>query len=77
MGRKKDFWDLHALHDGFTIGEMTRFYQERYPYNFSEAELREGLGRFSQADDEPDPICLLGKHWELIKLDFVNWLNEA
>jgi hypothetical protein len=73
-GRKKDFWDLHALHDSFTIEEMIGFYLERYEYGSSEAQLRSGLVDFTTADGEPDPLCLLGKHWELIKLDFSEWL---
>lgn len=75
-GRKKDFWDLHALHDENSILDMIQFYLERYPYGHSENEIREGLVQFTVADEEPDPICRLGKHWELIKLDFVNWVKE-
>jgi hypothetical protein len=75
-GRKKDFWDLHALQADFTIDTMIALYLERYPYGSTEAELRAGLINFSGADDEPDPVCLLGKHWELIKLDFVEWLES-
>lgn len=75
-GRKKDFWDLHALHDNFGIDTMIALYLERNPYGSTEAELRTGIVNFSGADDEPDPICLLGKHWELIKLDFVTWHNQ-
>ena len=72
-GRKKDFWDLHELHNKYTIAEMLDFYVERYPYNHTREELLQGLANFSLADTEPDPNCLRGKAWPLIKLDFMEW----
>jgi hypothetical protein len=73
-GRKKDFWDLHELHDEYDIPVMLNLYLERYPYSHSEEEIRFALTNFTIVDDDFDPICLLNKHWELIKLDFVQWL---
>jgi hypothetical protein len=75
--RKKVFWYLHALHNEYNISDMIGVYLERYPYGYSEEEIREGLVRFEAADEEPDPVCRLGKHWELIKLDFVGWLRAS
>ena len=75
-GRKKDFWDLHELQEKFTIPAMVKFHEEKNPYSFNENELQQALTNFIVADDEPDPVCLRGKHWELIKLDFINWLNK-
>jgi hypothetical protein len=75
-GRKKDFWDIHMLRDEYSIPAMIQLYQERYPYGHTEREIRDGLIRFFAADEEPNPVCHLGKHWELIKLDFVNWARE-
>jgi hypothetical protein len=68
-GRKKDFWDIHALMDHFTIDEILDFYPTRYKYNFSKEELISQLANFERAESDPDPICLHGKYWELIKLD--------
>ena len=68
-GRKKDFWDIHALLDRFKLSEMLDIYEKRYPYSFSRKEIKEGLCNFEKADLDPDPICLLGKYWKLIKLD--------
>jgi hypothetical protein len=75
-GRKKDFWDLHELHRHFDIPKMLDLYQERYPYGQTREEVQKGLTHFKDADDDFDPICLLGKHWELIKLDFFQWLKN-
>lgn len=74
-GRKKDFWDIHAATDIYRLNTMIGFYLERYPYGHSTKEIKEGLTDFSVAEDDFDPICLKGKHWELIKLDFTNWLK--
>ena len=73
-GRKKDFWDLHILRNKYTIEQMLSLYKERYPYGATDEECIAGLTNFSVADSEPDPICLLGKIWQLIKLDFVEGL---
>lgn len=69
-GRKKDFWDLHMLHDHYSIEQMLSLYEERYPYGATKEECTSGLTNFSVADTEPDPICLQEKVWQLIKLDF-------
>jgi hypothetical protein len=74
-GRKKDFWDIHALMDEYKLSQMLDFYEERYPYIHSRKEIKKGLTNFANADQEPDPICLLGKKWELIKLDFEEFME--
>jgi len=42
-GRKKDFWDFHALLKKFSLNEMIDFYLKRYPYNFNRKEIIKGL----------------------------------
>lgn len=74
-GRKKDFWDLHLLHDKFSINQMLSIYAERYPYGSTLDECIAGLTNFDIADNDPDPICLKNKIWQLIKLDFYNWIS--
>lgn len=75
-GRMKDFWDIHLLHEHFPIKKMIALYQERYPYGFTSKELKKGLVDFEMAENDLMPNCLLGKHWPLIKLDFINWLQK-
>ena len=74
-GRKKDFWDLHLLHDYYTIEQMLSLYEERYPYGATCQECISGFLDFSFADSDPNPVCLLNKYWQLIKLDFTEWLS--
>jgi hypothetical protein len=74
-GRKKDFWDLHELADHYNLATMISFYKLRYPYGHEEDLIRAKLTDFDKADKDPDPECLLCKHWEIVKLDLQNWLK--
>lgn len=74
--RKKDFWDLHILHDYFSIPQLLELHQERYPYSYTGDQLRSALTNFETADSDLDPVCLQNKKWQLIKLDFSVWLER-
>ncbi|MBC7488379.1 MAG: nucleotidyl transferase AbiEii/AbiGii toxin family protein [Cytophagaceae bacterium] len=74
-GRKKDFWDIHEVLDQYPISKMIALHEERYPYGHDRELIVKQLENFTKADNEIDPICLQGKHWELIKLDFVELLE--
>ena len=74
-GRKKDFWDLHFFLDKYTIDEMISFFNERYPYNDAENNIKNQFIYFDNADSDVDPVCLLNKNWDLIKLDFFEKLK--
>jgi predicted nucleotidyltransferase component of viral defense system len=74
-GRKKDFWDLHELLNSYSIDRMLSFYTERYPYAENGKEVIDNLTQFDFAENDPDPVCLKGKYWDLIKLDFVDAIN--
>jgi hypothetical protein len=71
IARKKDFWDLHELLSSHTPSQMIALHEQRYPYSHDEAVIRQNFIDFTRADEEFNPICLKGKHWELIKLDIV------
>ena len=75
-GRKKDFWDIHALFEQFDLSKMLDIYSKRYPYNFTHNELIPQLINFENANNDPDPFCLLGKYWELIKYDFEDKIKD-
>jgi hypothetical protein len=70
-GRKKDFWDIHELLDHYSFNQMMTFHEERYPYDHDEKILRQKFTDFTRADDDLDPICISGKHWEIIKLELM------
>ena len=71
-GRKKDFWDIHLLLKEFSLSEMFAFHAKRYEWEHNHDELMDMCTNFTIADNEMDPICLLNKDWDDIKLDFVD-----
>lgn len=76
-GRKKDFWDLHELMDQYTIAQMISLHQERYPYSHDPGLIKQKFNDFTIADVDFEPVCLKGKYWELIKLDFIEALEDS
>lgn len=75
-GRKKDFWDLHYFIDKMSVDEMISLFQKRYPYNEDFGKIKKQLINFEQADADFEPNCLLGKNWELVKLDFYEFIKK-
>jgi len=75
-GRKKDFWDIHELKNDYSIEKMISLYMERYPYGCDRNKIVNSLTDFKKADEDFDPICLKGKYWELIKLDFIDIADQ-
>jgi predicted nucleotidyltransferase component of viral defense system len=74
-GRKKDFWDLHELIEDFSLEQMLALHKERYPYTHDAELLKKQLVQFQSADDDFEPLCLRKKHWELIKLDLIDFVQ--
>jgi len=72
-GRKKDFWDIDELKDDYTIEEMLALHEKKYPYNHDQNQIRDRFSDFVNADEDFNPICLKGKHWEIIKLDMIDF----
>ena len=75
-GRKKDFWDLHYFIDTISLEEMISLFKKRYPYNDDFIKIKKQLVNFEIADTEFEPICLLKKTWEIIKLDFYEFVRK-
>lgn len=73
-GRKKDFWDIHELKEDYSIAEMIALHEKRYPYTHDRELLIKNFTDFSEADDDFEPDCLRGRHWELIKLDIIEFV---
>lgn len=74
-GRKKDFWDIDQLRQDFTIEEMLELHEKRYPYTHDRKLLKQQFTNFSSADEDFEPLCLRGRHWELIKLDMIDFIG--
>ena len=74
-GRKKDFWDIHELKDDYTFEKMLALHEKRYPYNHDKAQIKKNFSDFKTADEDFDPVCLKEKHWEIIKLDLIDFVG--
>lgn len=68
-GRKKDFWDLHEVLDRYSINKMIALHQQPFEWTHDEYLIRRNFIDFAYADDDLDPICLMGKEWVFIKED--------
>jgi predicted nucleotidyltransferase component of viral defense system len=75
-GRKKDFWDLHYFMDKMNLDDMISLYEKRYPYSDGFNDNKKQLLNFDKADNDFEPICLLGKNWEIIKMDFYEFVGK-
>ena len=76
-GRKKDFWDIHELKDDYSIDKLLDLHKKRYPYDHDQMQIISSLSNFLNADEDFDPLCLKGKHWEIIKLDMIDFANAS
>ena len=74
-GRKKDFWDIHALLPYFTHEQFFEYYEKRNPYVSDKDKLKEKIIDFTFAENDFNPICLKNKHWELIKYDIYTFFT--
>jgi len=74
-GRKKDFWDIHELREDYTIKDMFALHEKRYPYTHDKEVLISKFTNFEEADDDFEPDCLRGNHWEFVKLDITDFVN--
>jgi len=77
IGRKKDYWDIHELMGDFSLGRMLDLHRKRYPYSHDAALIVDHMNDFSHADLDFDPVCLHGKHWEVIKLDLIRFVETG
>lgn len=75
-GRKKDFWDLHRLLQEYPLNDMLEFHAQRHKWEHNEKELLKKFTDFTEAENQPDPICLLHKDWDEIKLDLIDEVSN-
>jgi len=48
---------------------MFALHKQRYIYNHEEEIILSNFTNFELADEDFNPVCLRGKHWEFIKED--------
>lgn len=76
-GRKKDFWDLHAFIEKYSLNQFIELHRKRHEWTHDSNKIRTNLTRFEYADTDFDPHCLLGKHWEFIKEDLEEFVSKS
>ena len=74
-GRKKDFWDIHELMNDHSLEQMISLHKKRYPHTHNKALIKNNFTQFADSDEDFDPVCLKGKHWEIIKLDIIDFVK--
>lgn len=65
-GRKKDFWDLVEILEVYPLSYLLQVYNQVFHYHEVKMVI-ENLCNFDLAEEVPDPICLNGRTWELVK----------
>ena len=75
-GSKKDFWDLEALLQHFTLPQMLDFFTQKYP-RAGLWHLIRSLTYFHDADNEQIEILdLQGRSWEAVKERIISAVME-
>lgn len=74
-GRKKDFWDIHELMNEYSFEDMIKLYKKQHPYGLNKAGIKKKFTDFKNADEDFEPVCLRYKHWEVIKLDIIDFVH--
>jgi predicted nucleotidyltransferase component of viral defense system len=75
-GRKKDYWDIHDLIEIYSPEEMFNLHKKRYPHSHDKTELKNRFTNFEHANNDFNPECLKGKHWELIRIDLEDFIEK-
>lgn len=75
-GNRKDFWDLEALLDHFSLAQMIGFFKEKYAANDIWHLIR-SLSYFQDAEEEQIEVMdLQGKSWATIKENIQKALHD-
>jgi hypothetical protein len=65
-GAKKDFFDLHTLIAELGLPALVQMYRQKYPNHDPMIMLR-SVGYFADAEDQEDPVSLIGITWSKVK----------
>ena len=66
-GKKKDFWDIFELLHHYTLTDIIRFYNDKFPNQQLMIGIPHALIYFDDADESEDPVSLKGQSWESVK----------
>lgn len=66
-GKKKDFWDLNELLHHYSLKDMIRFHETKFPDQNLLITIPQTITYFDDADESEDPISLKGQTWPSVK----------
>jgi predicted nucleotidyltransferase component of viral defense system len=66
-GKKKDFWDLCELLHHYSLKDMIRFHETKFPEQNLLITIPQAITYFDDAEESEDPISLKGQTWESVK----------
>ena len=61
----------HYLLRQYTFEQMLNLHAQRHEWDHDAENLIRTFRSFSIVDEMPDPICLLGKDWDNMKIDLI------
>jgi hypothetical protein len=65
-GAKKDFYDLHTLISELGFPALVGMYRQKYP-NYDPMIMLRSIGYFEDAEEQEDPVSLIGMTWPKVK----------
>lgn len=72
---KSDYWDMHMLMGKYTFSQLWEMYEMRFGTERTFKQAQKDVLRFDKVEDDFAPQCLLKKDWNIIKLDWIDWVN--
>ena len=66
-GKKKDFWDICELLHHYSLANIIRFYNDKFPNQQLMIGIPHALTYFDDAEESEDPVSLKGQTWEAVK----------
>jgi hypothetical protein len=66
-GKKKDFWDIYELLKWFSLNDIIKFHEEKFPSQMLAIGIPHALTFFLEAEDSEEPFSLKGQTWEKVK----------
>lgn len=66
-GTRKDFFDIYELLQHYSMSDMIRFHQLKFPQQRLMISIPQAPTYFEDAEESPDPVVLNGQTWPAVK----------
>lgn len=75
-GKKKDFWDLYELLHHYSLKDMIRFHETKFPEQNLLITIPQAIVYFNDADESEDPVSLKEQTWKSVKKYIQQHVND-